>query len=348
MINDRSIKTVAFIIGFLLIFILKTTIELHFPEDIRYVGQIQHYMFNILVALLLTLIFENGTERLNTYLDSKIPWFDAVNKRIILQFLITIVLAFLTILIISYIFVYFLHLHSNKAVVFYRYLTLGTIYSLILSTIYTGVHFFRQWGHTHLEAERLKQENLRAQNTMLKQQLSPHFLFNSLSTLSGLITEDQEQANSFVQKLSDVYRYVLQSIDKTTVNLRTEIKAVEAYVFLHQTRLGDNLKVNIDISEESKDTFIAPLTLQILLENAIKHNVISGTKPLTIEITDLDGKFVVVKNNIQKKISIESSDHVGLQNIINRYRFLANSPVEIKETSSEFIVTVPLIKEIRL
>ncbi len=348
MIKDKHINIIAFLIGFVMIFIMKTSVELLFPADVPYVGQVQFYLFNLLIALLITLIVDNGTSRLNTVLDYKFPWFDKVTKRVLIQFLITAVFAFLTLSLISYLIVFILFTFTNKAVVFDRYITLGTIWSIFLSTIYTGVYFFKQWGLSRLEAEQLKQENLKSQNIVLKQQLSPHFLFNSLSTLSGLIVEDQECANMFVQKLSEVYRYVLQSIDKTIVNLSTELKAVEAYLYLHKMRLGNNLIINIHISEKSKNSLIAPLTLQILIENAIKHNAASSNEPLVIDIISQDCKSIIVKNNIRKKKSIEASDHVGLKNIVARYSYLSDKLVKIEETTSEFIVTVPLVEEITI
>jgi sensor histidine kinase YesM len=354
MIAERRIDTGAFLVGFVIIFTMKTTLEMLYPDNLPFAWYPfpfawypQHFVFNLFHSLLVNLVMLKGTAWINALLDRRFPWFQAVTKRLLLQLLITCVLSFLVVSIIALIITIFILPNADTTLALSRAIALGTLFSMILSIIYTGVYFFKQWGNSRLEAEREKREKLQLQYSTLKQQLSPHFLFNSLSTLSGLIAENQSQANEFVQKLSDTYRYVLQSIDKNVVELETELRAVEAYIFLHKIRVGENLKINIDVTDECMDHYIAPLTLLILIENALKHNIISDTKPLEVDIIARDKNVVIVKNNIQKKNSIEQSEHIGLQNIINRYRYLDNKSVEVEETASEFIVTVPLLEKNR-
>jgi LytS/YehU family sensor histidine kinase len=234
--------------------------------------------------------------------------------------------------------------YNDKIVVIQRALIFSNIFAFMLTILYTGVYFFNQWGHSHLEAEQLKRENLQSQFITLKNQVSPHFLFNSLSTLSSLISEDQSRATEFVQNLARVYRYVLQSIEKKVVDLETELKAAQAYVYLQKMRFGDRLKIDVQIPDVYKQLWIAPFTLQILLENAIKHNVISNDRPLMVQIYYEDNSLVI-KNNLQRKSSVEPGTGVGLKNIVSRYYLLDKKAVEIYETNTQFIIKVPLFKE---
>jgi LytS/YehU family sensor histidine kinase len=173
--------------------------------------------------------------------------------------------------------------------------------------------------------------------------VNPHFLFNSLNTLITLIPEDPQLAVAFVQKLSNVYRYVLQNKDKELVTLAEEMKVAEAYLFLLKTRFGENLRVHTDIPPGQLGKFIAPLTLQMLLENAIKHNVVSAEKPLHIDLYVEKDEVLVVKNNLQRKSSVPDSTQTGLANISQRYRLLCQQAVEVVVTASNFMVVLPLL-----
>jgi LytS/YehU family sensor histidine kinase len=215
--------------------------------------------------------------------------------------------------------------------------------TLIVVSIHEAVYFFQEWRKTILEAEQLKRENISSQFETLKSQVNPHFLFNSLNTLITLIPEDPQLAVSFVQKLSNVYRYVLQNKDKELVTLAEEMKVAEAYLFLLKTRFGENLRVNTDIPEDQLGKFIAPLTLQMLLENAIKHNVVSTEKPLHIHLYVEKDDVLVVKNNLQRKSSVPDSTQTGLANITQRYRLLCRRAVEVIVTASNFMVVLPLL-----
>ena len=213
----------------------------------------------------------------------------------------------------------------------------------VIGLIYEAVYFFQQWKHTIQVNESLKSQQLRTQFEVLQNQMSPHFLFNSLNTLTALIPEDSDIAVEFTQKLSEVYRYILQNRDRELVNVEEELAFVEAYVFLLKMRFPENLNVEVEVAPDFRRRYIAPLTLQMLVENAIKHNIVSRTHPLYIHIYVENGKSIIVKNNLQKKTVVEKSTKTGLANIQKRYELLGNKNIDIITTAQNFMVAVPLI-----
>lgn len=221
------------------------------------------------------------------------------------------------------------------------YLIMSVVITLFVNSIFVGNSFFKSWKRALEEKEELKRDSISAEFETLKNQINPHFLFNSLNTLASLIEENPQTATRFVQKLSNVYRYVLTQKDKQTVLLSEELQFIESYVYLNQIRFGENLRVTIHIEPEQQSKHIATLSLQMLLENAIKHNSISSKHPLFIEIKAND-RYVIVKNNLQRKVSVDSNG-IGLNNIVHRYSFLSELPVEIGETAQHFEVKIPLI-----
>ena len=191
-----------------------------------------------------------------------------------------------------------------------------------------------------VENEQLKNENLLIQLTSLKNQLNPHFLFNSLNTLSWLINEDKDKSQRYLQKLSQVLRYSLSMQEQSLVSLKEELTLVDSYIFLLQMRFGDNLKIVQNI--ENTNFQIPPLSLQLLIENAIKHNVISTASPLSIWIELKSGNQLVVRNSLNLKPN-SAGTGIGLVNLNERFKILANKAVEIEQNQAEFIVTLPLI-----
>ena len=176
----------------------------------------------------------------------------------------------------------------------------------------------------------------------LKNQVNPHFLFNSLNALTNLVYEDQDLAADFIRQLSKVYRYVLETRSKEVVSLETEMKFVESYLFLQHIRFDDKLRVEASVSG-FENRLLPPLALQMLLENAIKHNTIAKDEPLTISIR-VEEDMLVVKNNLQiKNIPTEESSGMGLANIKARYEFLSDKPVVVEKTESYFRVKLPLL-----
>lgn len=204
------------------------------------------------------------------------------------------------------------------------------------------VYFLERWKDSLLKTERLEKEKSQVQFDNLKNQLNPHFLFNALTSLNSLIFENQQLASEFVQQLSKVYRYVLQNKDKNFVLLETELQFITHYVKLLETRFQSALRIRFDIAEEAKEKAIVPVTLQILIENAIKHNVMDRHQPLTVEIVTI-GDYLIVSNNLQLKKQVETSNKQGLENLKSLYQFLSSQPVIVEQTQSHFYVKVPLL-----
>ena len=188
----------------------------------------------------------------------------------------------------------------------------------------------------------LQKETLAAQFEALKNQIDPHFLFNNFSTLASIIEESGVTAVSFVQELSKVYRYVLQTRSSTLVPLTEELAFIQSYRFLMSKRFGDNLIISLNVPEAARSLLIMPFSLQLLVENAIKHNIVSVKKPLTIRI-DVPGDTLTVTNNLQKKTTPVQSTHIGLTNIRTRYGLMTHREVRVIESTSEFRVEIPLI-----
>jgi len=199
--------------------------------------------------------------------------------------------------------------------------------------------------HSKVKLIALQKENLTAELVSLKQQIDPHFLFNSLNTLITLIEESKDAAQNFVQELSKVYRYILQIKDKDLIEVRKELAFVKSYNFLLAQRFRENLKIKIDINEQYRHRLIIPAALQMLVENCVKHNVISSDKPLEIKIS-CDGKYLKIVNTLQPKLDSVDSEKIGLENLKRRFSYFTDTELQVIKTEDEFIVKLPIIEEI--
>ncbi|WP_020606029.1 sensor histidine kinase [Spirosoma spitsbergense] len=227
----------------------------------------------------------------------------------------------------------------------------GLVFMAMLSAFYLTVNR-RSTQHIQtlqLQTERLQKEAVQAQFDALKNQVSPHFLFNSLSILSSLVEIDTKLSVQFINRLSKAYRYILDQRDNEQVSLKTELDFIESYTFLLNIRFDDRLKVVINVPEAARIHYqIAPLTLQLLVENAVKHNQMSDEDPLTVTIA-LVGETLRVSNPIQLRPSSGDSTGMGLQNISSRYRLLTEQPVRVGEHNGDFVVIIPLLmSELRM
>lgn len=194
-----------------------------------------------------------------------------------------------------------------------------------------------------VQTERMEKETAQAQFMALRNQVNPHFLFNSLSILSSLVEVDPSLSVRFINQLSKAYRYILEQRDNERVSLRTELEFIQAYIFLLRIRFDDKLQVTIDVPETDANRYaIAPLTLQLLIENAVKHNQMSASHPLVVSIYR-DQDYLLITNPIQLRPATDSSTGVGLQNIVNRYLLLTDKPVWVGEEDGLFVVKIPLL-----
>jgi two-component system, LytTR family, sensor kinase len=216
-------------------------------------------------------------------------------------------------------------------------------------TLISGFQFFVTY-YLHLSAitqqskienEKLKKENLQARLESLKQQISPHFLFNTLNTLSALSKENK--VKEYVAEISNVYRYLLQYKENDMVTVSEELMFIDSYLYILRERFEEGLDVTINIRDSIQATLLPPLALQTLVENAVKHNIVSISKPLHIRIYDTD-QFIVVTNNLQSRQSLGyESSQSGLNNINQRYKLLVNKEIVIERTDFEFTIKLPLL-----
>jgi two-component system LytT family sensor kinase len=226
----------------------------------------------------------------------------------------------------------------------------GLTVMAMLSAFYLAANrrTYRRLEDVQVRAERLEKENVQAQFAALKSQVNPHFLFNSLSILSSLIHVDAELSEKFIDQLSRAYRYILEQKDNERVLLKTELEFIQAYRFLLNIRFENKFDVIINVPEVDQTRYsIAPLTLQLLVENAVKHNRMSAKEPLQVQI-QLEDDNLVVRNNLQPRPQSENSTGVGLQNIITRYTLLTERRVWVGESDGSFVVKVPLLVNERM
>ncbi|WP_051054274.1 sensor histidine kinase [Fibrella aestuarina] len=215
-------------------------------------------------------------------------------------------------------------------------------YHCVYMVVYEGGYVLRQWRQSYVEIETLKKANLQSQLDSLKNQINPHFLFNNLNSLSSLISENPKQAEAFVDEISTVYRYMLRSNESDLTTLRHELSFIDSYFHLLKTRYTDGIELYVSVPEPEQTYLIPPLTLQVLVENAVRHNIMLAGQPLQIEILVREGKLVV-RNNLQRKPGRPDSSQLGLVNIATKYRLLGEGGIDIREDDDTFSVALPLL-----
>lgn len=226
---------------------------------------------------------------------------------------------------------------------FWELFLVSMVISLIISFIHEGMYFFFQWKNTLLLSQRLEHENLLSQFETLKSQINPHFLFNSFNTLMTIIDEDKEKAILYVEKMSDFFRVLLQMRDKTTIALQEELELTETYFYLQTRRYGDNIRLHKHLDIGSEQHLVPPLCIQMLVENAIKHNIITTENPLHIYLESEGNHTLHVSNTLQRRNEPATASGMGLENIRKRYEILAKRDVIISESESLFRVSLPLL-----
>lgn len=297
-------------------------------------------IFGILGSLSTTLIMWFGVKSIVIFLWRKFPWETNPVKHLILEVLSIL---FYTALVGS---IFFIVNEIYPIESFEEDMRLSIFFTLMITffitSIYEGYFFFMNWKESRILSEKLAKENIQSQYETLKSQINPHFLFNNLNTLSALIEENPKLAVDYVQKTADYYRSILNLKDKEVITLGEELDLINTFFNLQHNRYGDNLKLIVDIDSSFYSTYVAPLSLQMLLENAIKHNIISKDKPLTVKITASNG-CIIVTNNLQRRDMEQASNGFGLKNITDRYSYLSSRKVEISENDSYFTVSIPIL-----
>lgn len=305
------------------------------------------YIIEIAYLILFTFLIIESSIITTNVLDKYYPWHEKHFKRFALQLFVEMttlsglfsLLVFLTRNFIPNFITPQDELLLRQAVV------LGVLVSIVITTFFTAEYFLLNWNNAKIKAEILEKKALQAELSALRAQLDPHFLFNNFSTLTALIEDDRDKALEYLDKLTDVYRYLLTFRNKHLTTLYDESLFIYAYLYLFQVRYGENLNVKTDIDETLFSKKIPPLTLQLLVENAVKHNTISTTDPLKIKIYNSGMNFLIIENNLNPKVTPEESTELGLKNIIKRYELLGfPNEVLVTQTKNIFQVKIPLIQ----
>lgn len=221
----------------------------------------------------------------------------------------------------------------------------GSAVVLPLISIYFSYQFLKDWRKSELETERLQKENMSSQMMALKNHLDPHFLFNNLNILSSIMDKNVDLAKSYLDKFAEVYRVILKTEQTDLITLEEEMKMVDSYIYLINIRFGQSLKFDRGIEASAMEKALPPLSIQMLIENIIKHNMATQEKPVTISIKTEAAKKLVVKNNIQlKKYSTNEKSGSGLKNIMDRYAFFSDDKVIVEDHNETFKVSLPLLE----
>ena len=285
---------------------------------------------------------------INDSLSNKWDWIEHTNTRIWAGIVTTVLYTVPVVLLIDYVNFIVISGHNIDRFFSGRYLWQHVFYIILSFGVSAFIHargFMIQWKNS-VKQESTKQEIVAKTETAkfesLKNQLDPHFLFNSLNVLTSLIGENPQQAERFTTKLSKVYRYVLEQRNKDLVPIEEELKFAKTYMELLGMRFEEAVQFNIPDNISNNELKIVPLSLQLLLENAVKHNVVSTSKPLTINIYE-EGSYLIITNNVNPKEAIGKSTKIGLQNIADRYGLITEKGVKIENNNKTFKVSLPLL-----
>ncbi|MBX0288870.1 histidine kinase [Hymenobacter sp. HSC-4F20] len=281
------------------------------------------------------------------WLNRRVDWTIQPIKRFLITLSMSLVLSLIVIFIVTTSFNVLYH-HRPLSSITWRPFVMPLLITVVVSLFLHSRSFLLSWRDATTQAERLQKENALAQADSLRRQLDPHFLFNSLNALTSLVEEnDPARATRFIRQLSQVYRYVLDSQDQEVVPLADEMRFVEAYLFLQRTRLGEGVQVEMRLPPAALDTlFVPPLAVQLLLENALKHNATSQRDPLRIRIElDETARTLAVRNiRRPRRLPDGESTGLGLKNLRARYAFLTSQPVRVEESDGEFGVVLPVLE----
>ncbi len=281
------------------------------------------------------------------YLRKRFQGATRTTRRVIFAmiFFILLTVAIVTLIFIAYGTTHFLGFSMNREA-YFGALMIAFIVNLAAIAINEGLFGNEKSRNPELEAERLKRESLQTQLHSLQQQINPHFLFNSLNSLSSLIGDNAEEAEKFVAEMSKVYRYVLRTKDTAFTDLATELRFIESYFHLLKTRFGDKVNIKVSVEESRMNYLLPPLTLQLLIENSVKHNAVLKENPLLIEIftNGENDNHLTVRNNILARGSKVRSNKLGLKNIDRRYNLMKLPSIKVEKTNDHFSVTLPLVR----
>ena len=310
----------------------------------------ERYSITFLISGMYTFFIGLGNGFLNDYLDSKFSWTEETRKRTIAAIVGTLLMNVALVYFCNYL--NFIIIQGKNPEKFFNgemnFINWFFInFAIMISAIGHARGFMAAWKNStkkEVVEQKLIAKSANAQFESLKNQLDPHFLFNSLNVLDSLIEENPIQAQRFTNSMSKIYRYVLEQKDKELVSVEEEIDFAKTYCELLKTRFEDAVTFDFNISEEDKKGFVVPLSLQLLLENSIKHNFATSSKPLNIKIFTEKGNLII-ENNLQTRELPNKSTGVGLANIVSRYNLLTERNVFVEKSEAFFRVKLPILTE---
>lgn len=280
------------------------------------------------------------------YLNEKVGWHAKVFARVIFQFILTVLIGGIIAVTITYLS-HVLNPYRDGLLINMSYnVMIFAVCNVILMVILEGWIFFIEGARSSQRSRELENQVMELRFEMLKKQIDSHFLFNSLNVLSGLIEKDPEMAQDFIDEFSRLYRYVLESIDKRVVTVEDEINFARSYLYLQQMRYGKGLEFQVDLASELLNGYLPPLSLQVVLENACKHNTVSIDDPLVISISG-NKEELIVQNNLQPKISHSRGTKTGQSNLQKRYQLLGNLEPTFNVGTDNYTVKLPILFEER-
>lgn len=343
-----NLDTVKYLKEFVLVFLILggilSGLDLLFDDEKNLWNFFKQWIMNGAGSVLMW----SGNSYLADALSIHFPWTKNSTTRLVVTILATLIYTFFAWLILvwlsSVLYSWTLTWGGLRHEIMNGSFFVTLIITVLISAFMHGRGFLLAWKETLVEAEQLKKEQMAAKYEALKNQVNPHFLFNNFNVLATLVHKDADLAERFIKQLANVYRYVLDSREKEVVPLEEELQQLEAYVFLMKIRFGESLQIEIDPKlSQLEGINLAPLTLQMLVENALKHNEASKSNPLAIQVLLEKEDYVVVRNKLQSKLNVGESTGVGLENISARYKFLSDKPVLTPPEPGFFTVKIPLI-----
>jgi sensor histidine kinase YesM len=311
----------------------------------KYFSSLKSFILATILTFAIILLCYISCGMIASMLNNRYPKYSQTFKRISIGLVVyvTVMSASISIIFWGYDYISFLgyQLNPNQ----YAWcLIIGIFCNILATSLNEGAAFYEKWRQTVNEAENLKKENLQSQLEGLKDQVNPHFLFNSLNSLSSLINEDPQKAEKFLDEMSKVYRYLLRTNEDGLTTLDSEMQFIQSYFHMLKTRYGDGVSMETRIDDHYMSYQLPPLTLQMLVENAVKHNMILKNSPLKILIMTTNSGRLIVSNNLQRKDRMVASNKIGLANIVNKYRLMKKEEISIRDDGKEFAVVVPLIQ----
>lgn len=322
------------------ILVLSVIITIVIADNVK--SEVYNNLFlQFLIALLNTVFLWVANSSIFYFLQKRFPLISQTRNRILAEVAVMSVATTL----VAFALYYFLCYIPNGTDwnVFWIDLKYSFLFTGLAVVFHESVFFYKRWNESILAAEKLQKESTQAQLESLRTQVNPHFLFNSLNTLVALIPLDAQKSIEFVRKLSEVYRFLLKAQNSELISVEEEMKVVSSYLFLLETRFQNALQVEVQVQVSVYSKFIPPVSIQLLIENCVKHNVISKYKTLHIKIYVSDNDLIV-QNTLQKKNEIEDSTGMGLSNIRKRYALLSERTIDVKQTAEYFIVRLPLLE----